>query len=95
MTREFKDELIIYCIENDIPYYEETSITNYYALYVYEKDAYEKKKQHPRKNKDLYVSYLRLSHFEKDRAYARYDGWCLYMSKEEIMDIVDKLGGLN
>lgn len=94
MFREFKDELIIYLIENDIPYYEETSIQNYYAIYIHDKDAYNKKKKHPRKYKDLYVSYLRLSHFENDRAYTRYDGWCCYMSKERIMNIVDKLGGI-
>ena len=94
MTREFKDELIIYLIENDIPYYEETSIKDYYAIYIYEKDAYEKKHKHPRKYKDLYVPYLRVSRFDEERPYTRQDGWCQYMSKERVLEIVDKLGGL-
>ena len=94
MHKEFKDELIAYLIENDIPYYEETQIENYYAIYINDKDAYYKKKKHPRKYKDLYVPYLRVSHFDEDRLYTRQDGICGYMSKERIMDIVNKLGGI-
>lgn len=94
MLREFKDELIIYLIENKIPYYEETSIKDYYAIYIFEKDAYEKKKKHPRKYKNLYVPYLRVSHFDEERPYTRQDGICGYMSKERIIDIVDQLGGI-
>jgi hypothetical protein len=94
MIREFKDELIIYLIENGIPYHEETEIKDYYAIYIFDKDAYEKKHKHPRKYKDLYVSYLRVSHFDEARPYTRQDGICSYMSKERIMDIVDKLGGI-
>ncbi len=94
MFREFKDELIIYLIENEIPYYEETSIKDYYAIYIYGKDEYEKKHAHPRKYKDLYVPYLRVSHFDEERPYTRQNGWCQHMSKERILEIVDELGGI-
>ena len=94
MTRDFKDELIIYCIENEIPYYEETQIKDYYAIYIHDKDAYEKKRKHPKKYKDLYVPYLRVSHFDEERPYTRQDGWCEHKTKEQIMNIVDKLGGI-
>ena len=94
MLREFKDELIIYLIENEIPYYEETKIEGYYAIYIYDKDTYEKKQKYPKKNQSLYIPYLRVSHFEEERPYTRRDGWCEHMSKEDIMDIVDILGGM-
>ena len=94
MLREFKDELIIYLIENDIPYHEDTRIKDHYAIYIFDKDAYEKKQKHPRKYKDLYIPYLRVSHFDEEYPYTRQDGWCQYMSKDKIMDIVDKLGGI-
>jgi hypothetical protein len=94
MNREFKDELIMYLIENDIPYYEETQIENYYAIYIFDKDAYNKKMKHPVKNKHLYVPSLRVSHFDEDRLYVRQDGLCFYASEERVMDIVDELGGI-
>lgn len=53
-------------------------------VYVFEKAAYDKKHANPRKYKDLYVSYLRVSNFGGD-LYTREDGWTCYMPDSVVM----------
>lgn len=88
MTRE---EFIKHLDTNDIPYSEYTE-NGLDMVYVFSKNEYEMKKAHPRKHRDLHVPYLRVSHFNEDRWYARENGYCCYMSEEEVLNIVDRLG---
>ncbi len=60
----------------------------YDGVYVFGKDAYDKKKAHPRKNKDLYVPYIRVSGFDSDMLYTRENGWCSYMCERKVKDII-------
>ena len=71
-------------------------ITNgFEQVYVFEKDAYDKRKEHPRKYKDLYVSYLRMSkHDGDDRLYTRRDGIVGYLPDYRIKEIIDELTGI-
>lgn len=59
-------------------------------IYVFDKDAYDKKKKHPRKYKDLYVSYLRVSNFNAD-LYTRQNGICKYMPDSIVKEICIEL----
>lgn len=71
-------------------------VTNgYEQVYVLEKDAYEKRDKNPRKYKDLYVSYLRISKPDDNKnLYTRNDGICGYMTDEKIKTIIDELTGI-
>ena len=60
-------------------------------IYVYDKDAYDLKEKHPRKNGDLYTSYLRISDHGGDGLYTRQDGICREMTDEEIKRWIDFL----
>lgn len=91
MTRE---DFIKYLEDNKIPYQEDHSIPNYDGVWVMDKDAYELSRKHPRKYKSLYVSYLRVSHFDEERPYTRRDGDCKYMDWTDVMKIVNYLGGI-
>lgn len=90
MTRE---EFIKYLENNNIPFEDASkTIKGYDAVYVVSKREYEKKRNYPRKYKDLYVPYLRVSHFDEERWYTRENGWVEYKTQEEIMKIVKELG---
>lgn len=88
MTRQ---EFINYLEINEIPYSEYTE-NGADMVYVFSKVEYNKKKAHPRKYKNLYVPYLRVSHFDEYRWYTRDNGLCGYMSIKKVMDIVKELG---
>lgn len=88
MTR---DDFVNYLRDNGIPYYE-YNVNGLYQVYVYSRKEYEMKKAHPRKNKNLYIPYLRVSHFDGDRWYTRENGVTGYKSVKQIMNIVEKLG---
>ncbi len=91
MFRSFMDELLIYLIENEIPHWATEEMDDFLSIFIFDKDAHKKRK----KCKDVYVPYLRVSHFDLEKPYTRYNGVCDYMTKEQIFNIVDKLGGLN
>ena len=59
-------------------------------VYVFDKDAYTKVRKHPRKYKDLYVPYLRVSRFETDgdTVYVRDDGYCTWEYEENVKEAV-------
>lgn len=63
-------------------------------VYVFEKEAYDKRKSDPEKYKDLYVSYLRISDHGGDGLYTRRDGICGEMTDESIKMIIDDLTGI-
>jgi len=60
-------------------------------IYVFEKRSFEKKEKHPRKNKDLYVPYLRVSHFDGPYWYVRDNGWCHWAKPEEVLTQILKM----
>lgn len=89
MTRE---EFINFLKEHDIPYSEYTG-HGLDQVWVYSKEEYEKIKKHPRKYKDLYVPYLRVSHFD-ETWYTRENGVTGYMSEDRVLEKCLKLGGI-
>lgn len=60
-------------------------------IYVYDKDVYDLKKKHPRKNGNLYCSYIRISDEGGDGLYTRQDGVCGEMTDEKIKRWIDYL----
>ena len=63
MTRA---ELIEYCEELEVPFQAAELDNGYKPVYVYSRDEYDKKRKHPRLYGDLFVPYLRISHFEEE-----------------------------
>ncbi len=89
MTRESFIELLK---EHNIPF-EEIKLENnpeYDGIYVWEKEAYNKKHAHPRKYKDLHVWYIRVSHFDDDMWYVRENGYVSYWSRDKVFRYVLK-----
>lgn len=74
--------------------YQMIDTNGYVMIYVYEKDAYDKKNLHPGKYGDLYVSCLRISDHGGDGLYTRRDGITREMTDNEIKDIIDELTGI-
>lgn len=61
----------------------------YDGIYVKKKGEFEKKKQHPRKYKDLYVPEFRVSGFN-ETLYVRENGWCQYINDDYLMNLVEE-----
>ena len=63
------------------------------AVYIFGKKEFELKKKFPRKYAKLYLPYLRVSHFGErgNSLYTRDNGWCEWMSPENVKDICVKL----
>lgn len=59
-------------------------------IYVRSKDEYKMKEAHPRKYKDLYIPYIRLSHFDDNRVYTRENGVTGYQSNDRVKRIIEK-----
>lgn len=59
-------------------------------IYVYSKDERDKKQAHPRKYKNLYVPYIRLSHFDDFRIYTRENGVTGYESNDRVKRIIER-----
>lgn len=61
-------------------------------IYVFSKKEYELKKKHPRKYKDLFVPYLRVSHFyEYTRWYVRDCGLTGYRNPSDVIKQVKEM----
>lgn len=90
MTRE---EFINVLKEHDIPFEDLSNndiyVDGYDGVYVFSRKEYSLKKKHPRKYKNLYIPYIRVSNFGGEW-YTRQDGWCCYMPEEKVIDIVLK-----
>lgn len=86
-----REEFINYLVKKNIPYSEYTE-NGADMVYVYNRREVELKKAHPRKYKDLFVTYLRVSHFDEDMLYTRDCGICGYMNEKEVMRKVRELG---
>ena len=56
---------------------------DYDGIYVFGKDEYTKKHKHPRKYKDLFVPYIRVSNFGGNM-YVRDCGYCYYTNDEDL-----------
>ncbi len=89
MTRE---QFIDYLVEREVPF-EDASLTvpGYDGIYVSGKKEYEMKRAHPRKYKDLFIPYIRVSHFDEPAWYTRVNGWVSYMTEKDVLDYVEKL----
>ncbi len=88
MTRE---EFVKFLNENNIPYNMGPEI-DYDGIYVKSRKEYEMKKKNPRKYRNLYIPYLRVSQFDKERWYTRENGICGYMDKKEVIRKCLELG---
>lgn len=86
-----REAFIKYLEKKNIPYSEYT-MNGADMVYVYNRREFELKKAHPRKYKDLFVAYLRVSHFDEDMLYTRDCGICGYMNEKEVMRKVKELG---
>ena len=64
---------------------------DYDGMYIF---GYESKlkKAHPRKYKNLYVPYLRVSNFD-GTWYVRDNGYCHHATENEVVRLVEKLKG--
>lgn len=87
MTRE---EFIEFLKERDIPFTEYTE-NGLDQVYVFSRRAYMLKTKYPRRYKNLYVPYLRVSNFNGEW-YTRQDGWCEYMPVCNVLKICRELG---
>ena len=61
---------------------------DYDGIYVYGKEAYELVAKHPRKYKDLFVPYIRVSHFDGECGepmYIRDNGICRNINDKDLV----------
>ena len=90
MTRE---EFINVLKEHDIPFEDLSKNDNYVdgydGIWVYSRKEYSLVKKHPRKHKNLYVPYIRVSNFGGSW-YTKYCGYTSYQSQKDVMEIVLK-----
>lgn len=90
MTRE---EFINYLMEIGVPFHdasEDIPGGEYDGVYIFEKKAYELKRKHPRKNKNLYIPYLRVSNFGGEW-YIRENGRTQYCPESIVLKKVKEL----
>ena len=85
-----KDEFIEYLDGIGARYQDLSDIRPIETIFVFGKDEYDKVKKHPRKNKNLYIPYIRISwHWDTPEVlYTRWNGETGYMTEEQIKDIV-------
>ena len=88
--KEFEvfEKFINYCDEHKVPY-ELTKYNGREFMYVYNSKRYKLKSTKPRKYKDLYVPYIRISSHD-GRWYVRDNGWCDYMPESVIFESIEK-----
>lgn len=89
--KEFEvfEKFINYCDEHKIPY----NLENYNGtefMYVYNSERYKLKTTKPRKYKDLYVPYIRISFHDGDW-FVRNNGICEYMPELVIFASIEEL----
>lgn len=75
---------------------------DFYMIYIHSRKEMEMKKSHPRKYKDLYVPYIRVSHFEGDtliqddyrpgKLYVKDNGVTYYMDERKVIELCKELG---
>ena len=85
-----KEEFIAFLDRENIPYVE-TNLGSIDQVYVFERKSYDLKKDNPRRYKDLYVPYFRVSNFG-EKLYTRDNGWCEYMSDKDVIKKCRELG---
>lgn len=57
-------------------------------IYVFSKEEYDLKQAHPRRYKDMYQPYIRLSHFDTGEVYTRWNGYTSTMTDDCVKSIV-------
>lgn len=85
---EVFEKFINYCNEHKVPY----DLIEYNGrefMYVYNSKRYKLKTTKPRKYKDLYVPYIRIS-FHSGDWYVRNNGICSYMSEIMIFASIER-----
>lgn len=88
MTR---DEFVMFLQKVKVPYEIVEGIEGYDGVYVYSRKEFNEKKAHPRKNKNLFVPYLRVSDFGTNRVYVRDCGLCEYRSLSNVIGQVTRM----
>lgn len=92
----YKEDIIELIKELDLPYqvykHELLEGEEYEAIYVYGKRSYMLRTKYPRRYKNLYQPYLRISHYYEGRLYVRDNGYCEFVNpvwlKERLMKMV-------
>jgi len=86
----YREDFIDFLKENNLHYCENT-VKGLDEVYVFSTVEFEAKHTHPRKFKNLYVPYLRVSNFDGDW-YVRDNGYCSYMPCEVVLEKCLELG---
>lgn len=81
-------EKFIQFLKNNEIHYSEYTCNGLDAVYVFSRKEYEEVMKHPRKNKDMYVPQVRVSHFNEDRLYVKDNGWIRHMTYSDVIDLV-------
>lgn len=68
---------------------------SYDGIYIFDKLACKLKRNRPNKYKDLYIPYLRVSHFQEKNGvwYTKHNGVCRWMKFYEALNIIYDLTG--
>lgn len=82
-------EFIDYLNNLDARYYVDTE-GGVEKIYIFAKKDYDLVHKHPRKYKNRYVPYIRVSHFEGNRVYVRDNGLCEYRSLDVLKKKIEK-----
>lgn len=86
MTRE---EFIEYLKTTGLDF-TESDVENYDGIYVLGCES-KLKKKHPRKYKNLYVRYIRISGFDSNEWYVRDNGIVYYACEKKVMELIEDL----
>ena len=86
MCRELKD-LVALCQELEVPHQLDKR-GDMIWLYIHGKKEWMLRQEHPRKYKDLYVPYIRVSMDDSGMLYTRHNGICGYMPYCKIVEII-------
>lgn len=89
MTRE---EFIEYLKTTGLEYYDASSDfkVEYDGLYIFGCES-KLKRKHPRKYKNLYVRYIRVSGFDSNEWYVRDNGITYYACEKKVMELIEDL----
>jgi len=71
--------------------FQENEVNGLRQIYVYSKEEYDMKNAHPKKYKNLYVPYIRLSWHPEERddaIYTRWNGDTRYMTEDGVKSII-------
>ena len=85
-----KENFVKWLKDNEVTF--EIPDRDIYTIFVYSKMEYEMKNKHPRKYKNIYIPYIRISwHDDKPEAvYTRWNGVCEYMTEKTVKRVIER-----